>query len=133
MNLFCWCYFFALLCLCGIVNTLESGKMWISVSSVAVYLCNLLILFICYLYFCVASFEVRQLYKQFIPAVVELMGGEVVSEEFQEVALTVYRLFSGTSESEEDEREKRVLSKKLVLLFLFFMGSKILLVEALIE
>ncbi|KAL8547142.1 hypothetical protein ACS0TY_006743 [Phlomoides rotata] len=62
-----------------------------------------------------ASFEIRQVYKQFIPAVVELMGGEVVSEEFQEVALNVYRLFSGTSESEEDEREKRILSKKLDL------------------
>lgn len=69
-------------------------------------------LFICYLYSYAASFEIRQLYKQFIPAVVELMGGEVVSEEFQEVALHIYRLFSGISESEEDEREKKILSKK---------------------
>lgn len=45
-------------------------------------------------------------------AVVELMGGEVVSEEFQEVAVKAYRLFSGTFESEEDERDKRILSKK---------------------
>lgn len=64
-----------------------------------------------YLYCCAASFEVRQLYKQFVAAVVELMGGEVVSEEFQEVAIKLYRLFCGTSESEEDERD-RILSKK---------------------
>ncbi|KAH6801139.1 U5 small nuclear ribonucleoprotein helicase [Perilla frutescens var. hirtella] len=62
-----------------------------------------------------ASFEVRQLYKQFVAAVVELMGGEVVSEEFQEVAIKVYRLFSGTSESEHDERDKRIMSKKFEL------------------
>ncbi|KAG6408555.1 hypothetical protein SASPL_131568 [Salvia splendens] len=61
-----------------------------------------------------ASFEVRQLYKQFVVAVVELMGGEVVSEEFQEVAIKAYRLFSGTSESEEDIRDiiKRVLGEE---------------------
>ncbi|KAG6397551.1 hypothetical protein SASPL_143720 [Salvia splendens] len=62
-----------------------------------------------------ASFEVRQLYKQFVVAVVELMGGEVVSEEFQEVAIKVYRLFSGTSESEEDIRDRISLSNKLEL------------------
>lgn len=65
-----------------------------------------------YAYCCAASFEVRQLYKQFVVAVVELMGGEVVSEEFQEVAIKAYRLFSGTSESEEDERDRIILSKK---------------------
>lgn len=59
-----------------------------------------------------ASFELRQLYKQFVAAVVELMGDEVVSEEFQEVAIKVYRLFCVTSESEEEERDKRILSKK---------------------
>ncbi|KAI3463912.1 hypothetical protein Pfo_020575 [Paulownia fortunei] len=62
-----------------------------------------------------ASVELRQLYKQFIAAVVELMGGEVVSEEFQEVALNVYRLFSGPSGSEEDEGDKRILAKKFEL------------------
>ncbi|KAG6412853.1 hypothetical protein SASPL_125545 [Salvia splendens] len=39
-----------------------------------------------------SSFEVRQLYKQFVVAVVELMGGEVVSEEFQEVAIKAFEL-----------------------------------------
>ncbi|KAL0357444.1 UNVERIFIED_CONTAM: DExH-box ATP-dependent RNA helicase DExH14 [Sesamum calycinum] len=50
-----------------------------------------------------ASVEVRQLYKQFIAAVVELMGGEVVSQEFQEVALNAYRLFGAAYGSEEDD------------------------------
>ncbi|KAL7153162.1 hypothetical protein ABFS83_04G147200 [Erythranthe nasuta] len=59
-----------------------------------------------------ASVEVRQLYKQFITAMVELMGDEVVSEEFQEVGLNVYRLFSGDSGSEEDGGDKRILAKK---------------------
>ncbi|KAK4427739.1 DExH-box ATP-dependent RNA helicase DExH14 [Sesamum alatum] len=62
-----------------------------------------------------ASVEVRQLYKQFIAAVVELMGGEVVSEEFQEVALNVYRLFSAASGSEEDDGDKRILAKRFQL------------------
>ncbi|XP_011087302.1 DExH-box ATP-dependent RNA helicase DExH14 [Sesamum indicum] len=62
-----------------------------------------------------ATVEVRQLYKQFIAAVVELMGGEVVSEEFQEVALNVYRLFSAAYGSEEDDGDKRVLAKRFEL------------------
>lgn len=57
-----------------------------------------------------ASIEVRQAYKQFIAAVVELIDREVVSEEFQEVALTVYRFF-GCSEG-EDEDNKRITGKK---------------------
>lgn len=69
-------------------------------------------MFFLIVYCCAASFEVRQLYKQFVAAVVELMGGEVVSEEFQEVAIQAYRLFCVTSEFEEDERDKRILSKK---------------------
>lgn len=64
------------------------------------------------MYCCAASVEVRQLYKQFIAAVIELMGDEVVSEEFQEVALNVYRLFIGASGSEEDEGDKRILTKR---------------------
>ncbi|KAM7483382.1 hypothetical protein LguiB_007965 [Lonicera macranthoides] len=60
-----------------------------------------------------ASVEVRQAYKQFIAAVVELIDGEVVSEEFQEVALAVYRLF-GCSKG-EDEDAKRITGKKLEL------------------
>lgn len=76
-----------------------------------------------YVYCCAASFEVRQLYKQFVVAVVELMGGEVVSEEFQEVAVKAYRLFSATFEAEEDERDKRILSKKWCFLFIFLSGK----------
>ncbi|XP_022843050.1 DExH-box ATP-dependent RNA helicase DExH14-like [Olea europaea var. sylvestris] len=59
-----------------------------------------------------ASAEVRQAYKQFIGAVVELMGGEVVSEEFREVALRVYRLFSAADEDDEDVDNKRIFEKK---------------------
>ncbi|KAL0335587.1 UNVERIFIED_CONTAM: DExH-box ATP-dependent RNA helicase DExH14 [Sesamum radiatum] len=62
-----------------------------------------------------ASVEVRQLYKQFIAAVVELMGGEVVSEEFQEVALNAYRLFGAAYGSEEDDGDKRILAKRFEL------------------
>lgn len=51
-----------------------------------------------------ASSEVRQAYKQFIHAVVELIDGEVASEDFREVALTAYRLFSDQVEEEEDIR-----------------------------
>ena len=57
-----------------------------------------------------ASFEVRQVYKQFVGAVVELIGGDVVSEEFREVALTVYRLFC--KPVEEDEGDRRIAEKK---------------------
>ncbi|XP_047939428.1 DExH-box ATP-dependent RNA helicase DExH14 [Salvia hispanica] len=83
-----------------------------------------------------ASFEVRQLYKQFVVAVVELMGGEVVSEEFQEVAIKAYRLFSGTSESEEDERDRIILSKKFELQKLVghtVLDANILKVASLVE
>ncbi|XP_024169344.1 DExH-box ATP-dependent RNA helicase DExH14 [Rosa chinensis] len=45
-----------------------------------------------------ASYELRQAYKQFIGAVVELIDGEVQSEEFREVALVVYRLFGRPEE-----------------------------------
>ncbi|XP_004299306.1 PREDICTED: activating signal cointegrator 1 complex subunit 3 [Fragaria vesca subsp. vesca] len=45
-----------------------------------------------------ASYELRQAYKQFIGAVVELIDGEVQSEEFREVALAVYRLFGRPEE-----------------------------------
>ena len=51
-----------------------------------------------------ASSEVRQAYKQFIGAVVELIGGEVVDEEFREVALTVYRIFCHHVEEQEEYR-----------------------------
>ncbi|KAL2493038.1 U5 small nuclear ribonucleoprotein helicase [Abeliophyllum distichum] len=66
-----------------------------------------------------ASAETQQAYKQFIGAVVELMGGEVVSEEFWEVALSVYRLFSAAAEDEEDADNTRIFEKKLELEKLF--------------
>ncbi|KAL5544599.1 hypothetical protein UlMin_008383 [Ulmus minor] len=55
-----------------------------------------------------ASAEVRKAYKQFIGAVVELIDGEVPTEEFREVALTVYRLFGG----EEEAFDRNVAGKK---------------------
>ncbi|GMJ00040.1 hypothetical protein like AT5G61140 [Hibiscus trionum] len=60
-----------------------------------------------------ASVEVRQVYKQFIGAVVELIDGDVPSEEFREVALTAYRLFSGSVE--DDEVDKNINEKKVEL------------------
>ncbi|XP_074372527.1 DExH-box ATP-dependent RNA helicase DExH14 isoform X1 [Apium graveolens] len=54
-----------------------------------------------------ASTEVRQAYKQFIGAVVELTGGEVVEEEFREVALTLYQIFCHHVEEEEKYRRIR--------------------------
>ncbi|KAM3703462.1 hypothetical protein ACJW30_04G098400 [Castanea mollissima] len=59
-----------------------------------------------------ASFEVRQAYKQFIVAVVELIDGEVPSEAFREVALTAYRLFGPV---EEDNVDRNIAEKKLDL------------------
>lgn len=58
-----------------------------------------------------ASPEVRQAYKQFIGVVVELIDGEVPSEEFREVALTVYRLFGG----EEEASDRNIAEKKTEL------------------
>ncbi|KAI8543195.1 hypothetical protein RHMOL_Rhmol08G0198900 [Rhododendron molle] len=60
-----------------------------------------------------ASFEVRQAYKQFAGAVGELIDGEVVSEEFCEVALAVYHLFG--KPAEEDNNGRRFTEKKLEL------------------
>lgn len=57
-----------------------------------------------------ASPELRQAYKQFIGVVVELMKGEIVSEEFREVAFSVYRLFSGPMV--EGEEHRRIAEKK---------------------
>lgn len=63
-----------------------------------------------------ASPEVRQTYKQFTGAVVDLIDGEVVSEEFREVALTAYRLFSNQGEEEDSRRiaEKKSELQKLL-------------------
>ncbi|KAJ1402777.1 Winged helix DNA-binding domain superfamily [Sesbania bispinosa] len=61
-----------------------------------------------------ASSEVRQAYKQFIGAVVDLVDGEMRSEEFHEVALTVYRLFGRPMEDEETT-DRIISDKKLEL------------------
>jgi activating signal cointegrator complex subunit 3 len=57
-----------------------------------------------------ASSEVRQAYKQFIGAVVELLNGEVVSEELHEVAQTVYALFGGDA-TEYDATQKAFVKR----------------------
>nr|KAJ0203753.1 hypothetical protein LSAT_V11C500237010 [Lactuca sativa] len=57
-----------------------------------------------------ASIEVRQAYKQFVGAVVELIDGVVINEEFKEVALAVYRLFG--THGEEEEENRRIIEKK---------------------
>ncbi|KAL5723154.1 DNA helicase [Ranunculus cassubicifolius] len=48
-----------------------------------------------------ASSEVRKLYKQFLGAVVELIGDEVSSEELREVGKMVYDLFGSLGGSED--------------------------------
>ncbi|XP_038724943.1 DExH-box ATP-dependent RNA helicase DExH14 isoform X2 [Tripterygium wilfordii] len=61
-----------------------------------------------------ASLEVRQAYKQFISAVLELIDGEVPSEEFREVALMVYHLF-GLPEAEKIvDGDRRLKLQKLI-------------------
>lgn len=76
------------------------------------YACELVLFIFCVLIFvCSASSEVRQVYKQFISAVVELMDG-VVSEEFREIALNVYRLLCAQIEEDEDGGDKRIAEKK---------------------
>lgn len=59
-----------------------------------------------------ADSEVRQVYKEFIGAARELVGNEVVSEEFEEVAFSVYMAFCGQLEEDEDEADKRIAEKK---------------------
>lgn len=58
----------------------------------------------------VASIEVRQAYRQFVGAVVELIDGVVINDEFKEVALAVYRLFGAHGEEEEENRS--IIAKK---------------------
>lgn len=57
-----------------------------------------------------ASIEVREAYKHFVGAIVELIDKEVPSEEFHEVALTSYRLFSRLRD--EDDIDRIVTEKK---------------------
>ncbi|XP_057988384.1 DExH-box ATP-dependent RNA helicase DExH14 isoform X2 [Hevea brasiliensis] len=58
-----------------------------------------------------ASTEVRQAYKHFIGAVVDLIDREVPSEEFRVVALTAYHLFGGPGPGEEDNYDSNILKK----------------------
>jgi hypothetical protein len=57
-----------------------------------------------------ATSEVRQAYKQFLGALVELINDEVVSEEFSEVAKTVYDLFNDLDM--ESDATKRLIEKR---------------------
>ncbi|KAK3147995.1 hypothetical protein QOZ80_3BG0289310 [Eleusine coracana subsp. coracana] len=57
-----------------------------------------------------APSDVRQAYKQFIGAVVELLNGEAVSEELQQVAQAAYALFGG--DDIEYEATKTALAKR---------------------
>lgn len=54
----------------------------------------------------------RQAYKEFIGSVVELIDGEVPSEEFREVALTVYHLFGVPGPGGEDNGDSNIVQKK---------------------
>lgn len=68
----------------------------------------MLVLIVKWVFVEAASIELRQAYKQFIGAVVELVDRELPSEEFREVALTVYRLFGGQEEAfDRNIAEKR--------------------------
>ncbi|KAJ0973952.1 hypothetical protein J5N97_015917 [Dioscorea zingiberensis] len=59
-----------------------------------------------------ASSDVRQTYKQFLGALVELINGEISSEEFHEVAKTFYDFFSGCDTDSGDLITQRVIDKK---------------------
>ncbi|KAF5178468.1 Dexh-box atp-dependent rna helicase dexh14 [Thalictrum thalictroides] len=59
-----------------------------------------------------ASSEVRKVYKQFIGAILDLIDDEVRSEEFQEVAKTVYDLFGSVEVEVEGDDVKRGFADK---------------------
>lgn len=61
-----------------------------------------------------ASTEVRHAYKQFIGGVMELIDGEVQSEEFREVALNVYRIFGKEETAENNFTKKKSKLQKLI-------------------
>ncbi|KAJ6757654.1 hypothetical protein OIU74_026842 [Salix koriyanagi] len=61
-----------------------------------------------------ASTEVRHAYKQFIGGVMELIDGEVQSEEFREVALNVYRIFGKEESAENNFTKKKSKLQKLI-------------------
>lgn len=52
----------------------------------------------------------RQAYKQFIGYVVELLNGEVASEELQHVAQAAYALFGG-DDTEYDAAERALVKR----------------------
>lgn len=54
----------------------------------------------------------RQVYKQFIGAVVELIDGEMPSEEFGEIALAAYHLFGRPAEEEDNSVNRNIVEKK---------------------
>ena len=56
-----------------------------------------------------APSDVRQTYKQFIGAVVELLNGEVVSEELHQVAQAVYRLSGAESDTADKPLQIRYM------------------------
>lgn len=58
-----------------------------------------------------ASPEVRQAYKQFIGAVVELIDREVPSDEFREVAFSTYRLFGKPVEEDSDINDNKNIAE----------------------
>ncbi|XP_028753755.1 DExH-box ATP-dependent RNA helicase DExH14 [Neltuma alba] len=60
-----------------------------------------------------ASSEVRHAYKQFIGVVTQLIDEETSSEEFHELVLTLYRLFSSSMEG--DDIDRIISDKKLEL------------------
>uniref|UniRef100_A0A6N2NHC6 RNA helicase n=3 Tax=Salix TaxID=40685 RepID=A0A6N2NHC6_SALVM len=61
-----------------------------------------------------ASTEVRHAYKQFIGGVMELIDGEVQSEEFREVALNVYRIFGKEESADNNFTKKKSKLQKLI-------------------
>eukprot|EP00258_Populus_trichocarpa_P026648 XP_024442667.1 DExH-box ATP-dependent RNA helicase DExH14 [Populus trichocarpa] len=61
-----------------------------------------------------ASTEVRQAYRQFIGGVVELIDGEVQSEEFREVALNAYRIFGEEESADSNFTQKKSKLQKLI-------------------
>ncbi|KAJ0974006.1 hypothetical protein J5N97_015971 [Dioscorea zingiberensis] len=72
-----------------------------------------------------ASSDVRQTYKQFLGALVELINGEISSEEFHEVAKTFYDFFSGCDTDSGDLITQRVVDKKFDLRYKVEFEAKV--------
>lgn len=54
----------------------------------------------------------RQAYKQFTGAVVELIDREVPSDEFREVAFAAYRLFGKPVEEDSETNDNKSIAEK---------------------